>query len=256
MAFSWGSAQEKYLSRSTTCSKKGIERWWRWVWRHFCQVHFTFWVPILCAPWAPWRGGRPAAGLALGPQRSHVPLLKLKSAEINLIKIHLCAGTSPVSKSCTATWSERLLQQSARTAHGAEHGHPHGESRTAQHRLRGEQQCETRWRASTWRKGRLEKPWAETDVSLRTWGWSLHARHSFLGLVRSAEAACTDRASIPSGGAAPQLTSSSKGDQSQASTEWWNIFFSSKLNKYRVWWVLRPTSTEVWLYSEWKTLRI
>ena len=35
-----------------------------------------------------------------------------------------------------------------------------------------------------------------------------------------------------------------------------NIFFSSKWDEYRVWQVLKPTSTEVWLCSFWRTLQL
>ena len=40
----------------------------------------------------------------------------------------------------------------------------------------------------------------------------------------------------------------SKRSKSWASAKCWNFFFSSKYNEYRVWWVLKPTSTKVWLY--------
>ena len=49
-------------------------------------------------------------------------------------------------------------------------------------------------------------------------------------------------------GSSATHTSSSKCNKSGASAEYWNIFFSSKCNEYRVWRVLKSTSTEVRLY--------
>ena len=49
-------------------------------------------------------------------------------------------------------------------------------------------------------------------------------------------------------------TSSSKCDESWASAECWTLF-SSKCDKYRVWQVLKPPSTKVWLYLKTKPRR-
>ena len=38
------------------------------------------------------------------------------------------------------------------------------------------------------------------------------------------------------------------GTEWQASAKRWNMFFSSKCDEYRVWWVLKMMSTEAWLW--------
>ena len=49
------------------------------------------------------------------------------------------------------------------------------------------------------------------------------------------------------GGIVTHTSPSKRASAQRASTKCWNIFFSSKYDKYRVWQVLKPTSGEVWL---------